>query len=205
MLRAPAFENMGLKVVFFNENTTRAWEANKFAIDVCVETLHVLFEEFVGEKPEETFENAEENDPNNEITTTPTLNEWQSTENASFEAAKQTLLFGVPSCTVCEKQIAFLPENGLFLLTKKDLDAFLASGKAPLIAPCYHCNQIYHLSCLGSVFLDEEDEQEEIRIIPREGQCLGCKKTLSWPKVAKLATRLRGYALQDAVVRLSQT
>lgn len=205
MLKAPLFRNMGLRVVFFTGKAEAVWDTNKFKIDVSVETISAPFGEFVGEKsglePHEDTETTQNIVAlTTEVEKGRTLEAWKTVENTRFEAAKQALLLKSSYCMVCEEEMAFLPENGLSLQTQTALNSFLRGGKAPLVAPCYHCNAMYHLTCLGSVFLDEDEEEEEACIVPRQGQCLGCKKVLNWPEVAKLATGLRKYALQDVVV-----
>lgn len=94
-----------------------------------------------------------------------------SLHNSRFECLKNTLLRSSCPCYICDQQISLDNDCGL-------------------ITHCFLCNQLYHLTCLGSHFAT-------ITLVPKMGRCLCCNEELQWYDLQMVAKDLKQYVKKN--------
>lgn len=192
LLASLFFKRMGLKVLIFDPDVYSVWNINKLRIEMA-DDIQVTLANF-----KEYFNCGNEDVSDLNIKTD---NDW---ENTYFESCKKALLFDTERCLICEKIIDYQPES-LASQNQLDIDTFLKHGNMPLLAICYYdgCQAVYHLSCLGSMFLEDgasgEKSQDGVKYLtPLHGKCPSCKNFVNWSKLCRMSTKVREYFLKGS-------
>ena len=192
----------------FNEFTRVRRKGRESGID---ETDNEEFEQAIDatEIPTENYEDSNlptQNTQNTQNTpNTPNTPNTQNTQSLDsflvsseikliekyFESAKKVIFVG-PSCRICNGSVDYLSEDIPRINSPQHLNEFLSKKTMPLLAVCYHCEAVFHMSCLAPKFLEESN-----KLIPTYGNCLNCSIELEWTTLSKVSTRLRKYALKD--------
>lgn len=210
------FSTMNLKVVIFEQDIEKKWTQNRLKIALDPKMEFCDFDEFtrvrrkgresgIDETDNKEFEQAidgtEIPTENYEDSNLPTQNTQTSDSflvsseikliEKYFESAKKVIFDG-PSCRICDGTVDYLSDDIPRINSPQHLNEFLSKNTMPLLAVCYHCEAVFHMSCLAPKFLEESN-----KFIPTYGNCLNCLVELEWTTLSKVSTRLRKYALKD--------
>ncbi|KAL1635873.1 Slx4p interacting protein [Neofusicoccum ribis] len=177
LLRVKSFERWPLRVTFFAEDVHRVWQnwtkttpfKLRSGIRVELETAKLL----------EVFCRP---DSEGEPDTHETIGNGEGIDgiDVSYEGSKAHLeksrtLFEEGktfACGICSKRMK--PAKSIIL-----------------VCPEGDCRTTSHITCLSESFLEQEGKSGSI--VPLQGQCPGCKKTVLWSTLMKeLSLRTRG-------------
>ncbi|CCC71447.1 hypothetical protein NCAS_0H01370 [Naumovozyma castellii] len=168
------FQYMNLQVHFFNDDTRRVWNLNKFKVDLLIDTMNVKVSDgALGIPKAVTVDDIMNHAEANQKLVKGFYDGYMSASCVTCEEYQERLTMGRIPCSICQTEFDYTSSEQ----EMKPLLAFCITSDCPFTS---------HLSCLHRYFLD--DEQTVIgrrNLIPKSGKCPDCSVVLPWVSIVR--------------------
>lgn len=177
LLRVPYFSKWPLELRFFSEDVYQFWQTWCQRVDVQISTDIKVWLDMPRQEHDQTSQ---------DITKTQKRRRLDLIGKGGVNGIDPTY---APLRPVSEKS-AMLLEVGERLICSLCKQSVNVKNDLITVCPKVNCQSFHHMSCLSSHFLKDDAASS---LIPKGGNCPGCKGNLSWPDLMKgMTLRVRG-------------